>query len=112
MSTPDPRTEAFEAHRPHLHAVAYRMLGTLAEADDAVQDAWLRYSRADTFEVHNLGGWLTTVVARGRARLCRTAGRRSLLRPRLCHPRGRIVELDVVADPERLSQLDLSVLHD
>ena len=54
----------FEDHRPHLRAVAYRMLGSLGEADDAVQDAWLRVSRADTSEVENLGGWLTTVVAR------------------------------------------------
>ena len=54
----------FEDHRPHLRAVAYRMLGSLSEADDAVQDAWLRLNRADTSEVENLGGWLTTVVAR------------------------------------------------
>jgi RNA polymerase sigma factor (sigma-70 family) len=54
----------FEDHRPHLRAVAYRMLGSLSEADDAVQDAWLRLSRADTSEVENLGGWLTTIVAR------------------------------------------------
>jgi RNA polymerase sigma-70 factor, ECF subfamily len=56
--------ERFEAHRPHLRAVAYRMLGSLAEADDTVQDAWLRVSRAGTDEVENLGGWLTTIVAR------------------------------------------------
>ncbi len=54
----------FSEHRPHLRAVAYRMLGSLGEADDAVQDAWLRLSRADTSDVENLGGWLTTVVAR------------------------------------------------
>ena len=54
----------FEEQRPHLRAVAYRMLGSLSEADDAVQDAWLRLSRTDTSEVQNLGGWLTTVVAR------------------------------------------------
>jgi RNA polymerase sigma-70 factor (ECF subfamily) len=54
----------FEEHRPHLRAAAYRMLGSLSEADDAVQDAWLRLSRADTREVENLGGWLTTAVAR------------------------------------------------
>lgn len=54
----------FEDHRPRLRAVAYRMLGSLNEADDAVQDAWLRLSRADTSEVENPGGWLTTVVAR------------------------------------------------
>jgi RNA polymerase sigma factor (sigma-70 family) len=57
-------TARFKDHRPHLHAVAYRMLGSLAEADDAVQEAWLRVDRADTSGVENLGGWLTTVVAR------------------------------------------------
>jgi RNA polymerase sigma-70 factor (ECF subfamily) len=54
----------FEDHRPHLRAVAYRMLGSLSEADDAVQDAWLRLRRADTSEVENLRAWLTTIVAR------------------------------------------------
>ena len=56
--------ERFEEHRPRLRAVAYRMLGSLSEADDAVQEAWLRLSRTDTGEVENLGGWLTTVVGR------------------------------------------------
>ena len=54
----------FEEHRTHLRAVAYRMLGSLIEVDDAVQEAWLRLSRADSAEIDNLGGWLTTVVAR------------------------------------------------
>jgi RNA polymerase sigma-70 factor (ECF subfamily) len=54
----------FEAERPHLRAVAYRMLGSLSEADDAVQNAWLRLSRADASEVENVRAWLTTVVAR------------------------------------------------
>jgi RNA polymerase sigma factor (sigma-70 family) len=56
--------DRFEEHRTHLRAVAYRMLGSLTEADDAVQDAWLRLSRAGASEVENLGGWLTTIVAR------------------------------------------------
>jgi RNA polymerase sigma-70 factor (ECF subfamily) len=56
--------DPFEEARPHLRAVAYRMLGSLAEAEDAVQEAWIRLSRADTSEVENLRGWLTTVVAR------------------------------------------------
>src|SRR5215208_5150433 len=56
--------DAFEAHRPHLHAVATRLLGSQAEADDALQEAWLRISRADTSDVNNVGGWLTTVVSR------------------------------------------------
>jgi RNA polymerase sigma factor (sigma-70 family) len=56
--------DRFEEHRPRLRAVAYRMLGSTSEADDAVQDAWLRLSRAGAGDVENLGGWLTTVVAR------------------------------------------------
>src|SRR2546430_10571024 len=56
--------EQFEAYRTHLRAVAYRMLGSVSEADDAVQESWLRLSRSDTSGVDNLGGWLTTVVAR------------------------------------------------
>src|SRR6185312_14070370 len=66
MTTADPDwlAERFEAQRPRLRAVAYRMLGSMAEADDAVQDAWLRLARADAGQVENLGGWLTTVVAR------------------------------------------------
>src|SRR5437660_4335123 len=56
--------ERFEAERPHLRAVAYRMLGSLSEADDAVQESWLHLSRSGTSGVKNLGGWLTTVVAR------------------------------------------------
>jgi RNA polymerase sigma-70 factor, ECF subfamily len=56
--------EQFEAHRAHLKAVAYRMLGSTGEADDAVQEAWLRLSRSDAGPIENLGGWLTTVVSR------------------------------------------------
>jgi RNA polymerase sigma-70 factor (ECF subfamily) len=54
----------FEEHRPHLRSVAYRMLGSLAEADDAVQDAWLRMSKAGADDVENIGGWMTTITAR------------------------------------------------
>src|SRR5271165_6266210 len=56
--------DRFEEQRGHLRAVAYRMLGSMAEADDAVQDAWLRLSQSRASGVENLGGWLTTVVAR------------------------------------------------
>jgi RNA polymerase sigma-70 factor, ECF subfamily len=59
-----PLTEQFEEHRPRLRAVAYRVLGSLTEADDAVQEAWLRLNRTDADEIENLGAWLTTVVAR------------------------------------------------
>jgi RNA polymerase sigma factor (sigma-70 family) len=62
----------FERQRPHLRAVAYRMLGSLSEADDAVQDAWLRFSRAQTSDVENLRAWLTTVVARVALNMLRT----------------------------------------
>ena len=64
MNERDYLAERFEAHRTHLRAVAYRMLGSLSEVDDAVQEAWLRLSRADRAGIDNLGGWLTTVVAR------------------------------------------------
>jgi RNA polymerase sigma-70 factor, ECF subfamily len=64
MTKPTDLADQFETHRPRLRAVAYRMLGSVAEADDAVQEAWLRLSRSRTDEIVNLGGWLTTVVAR------------------------------------------------
>jgi RNA polymerase sigma-70 factor (ECF subfamily) len=64
VSEPDWLVDQFEVHRSHLRAVAYRMLGSGGEADDAVQDAWLRLSRSDASAIENLGGWLTTVVSR------------------------------------------------
>ena len=64
MNERDYLAEQFEEHRTHLRAVAYRMLGSVSEVDDAVQEAWLRLSRADATGIDNLGGWLTTVVAR------------------------------------------------
>ena len=64
MEGDDRLAQRFEENRPHLRAVAYRMLGSTGEADDAVQEAWLRLSRADAGAIDNLGGWLTTVVAR------------------------------------------------
>jgi RNA polymerase sigma factor (sigma-70 family) len=60
----DWQTEEFERHRSHLHAVAYRMLGSLSDAEDIVQQAWIRLHRADAAEIENMGGWLTTIVAR------------------------------------------------
>jgi RNA polymerase sigma factor (sigma-70 family) len=72
MTDRDWLTEQFEANRGHLRSVAYRMLGSQAEADDAVQEAWLRLNRADTTEVQNLAGWLTTVVARVSLDMLRT----------------------------------------
>src|SRR6478736_1386256 len=64
MAEADWLAEGFEQNRTRLRAVAYRMLGSFAEADDAVQDAWLRLSRSDASGVENLSGWLTTIVAR------------------------------------------------
>jgi len=64
MDERDWLAERFEEHRTHLRAIAYRLLGSLSDADDAVQEAWLRLSRTDASEIENLGGWLTTVVAR------------------------------------------------
>jgi RNA polymerase sigma-70 factor (ECF subfamily) len=64
MPTPERLAEQFEEHRPHVRAVAYRMLGSVSEAEDAVQEAWIRLSRTDVSGVDNLRGWLTTVVAR------------------------------------------------
>src|ERR1700735_251736 len=64
MANSDLLAAAFEEHRDHLRAVAYRLLGSTSDADDAVQDTWLRLTGADTSEVRTRGGWLTTVVAR------------------------------------------------
>src|SRR6266545_2169578 len=72
MDEGDWLAERFEDHRSHLRAVAYRMLGSLAEADDAVQEAWLRLGRSGASGVDNLGGWLTTVVARVCLNMLRT----------------------------------------
>src|SRR3974390_1590228 len=64
MDEHDVLADRFEAHRARLRAAAYQMLGSASEADDAVQEAWLRLSRTDPGKIENLGGWLTTVVAR------------------------------------------------
>src|SRR6201992_2471596 len=64
MTNSDLYALSFEQQRPHLQAIAYRMLGSIGEAEDAVQEAWLRLSRADAAAVTNVGGWLTTVVGR------------------------------------------------
>jgi RNA polymerase sigma factor (sigma-70 family) len=69
--------QEFEAQRPRLRAVAYRMLGSLSEAEDAVQDSWLRLSRTDTSDVENMAGWLTTVVARVALNMLRSRKTRS-----------------------------------
>jgi RNA polymerase sigma factor (sigma-70 family) len=92
--------ERFEANRTHLRAVAYRMLGSLSEADDAVQEAWLRLSRSGTSGVENLGGWLTTVVGRVCLNMLRsrTTRRENPLGPRLPDP---IISPERGLDPEQ-----------
>lgn len=91
--------ERFEAHRTHLRAVAYRMLGSLSEADDAVQESWLRLSRAGTDDVENLGGWLTTIVARVSLNMLRSRDRRRE-DPLGVHIPDPIVSRTDGADPE------------
>jgi RNA polymerase sigma-70 factor, ECF subfamily len=84
--------ERFEEHRTRLRAVAYRMLGSTSEADDAVQEAWLRLSRSDTGEIENLGAWLTTVVARVSLNMLRSR------KSRREHPIGVQIP-DPIVDP-------------
>ena len=100
--------ERFEEHRPQLRAVAYRMLGSLSEADDAVQDAWLRVSRADTSEVENLGGWLTTIVARVALNLLRSRTTRHQ-QPLDTHLPDPVVDPPDGTDPEHAALLADSV---
>ena len=92
--------ERFQTHHPRLRAVAYQMLGSLSEADDAVQDAWLRVSRAGTGGVDNLGGWLTTVVARVCLDMLRSrAARRE--EPLGVHLPDPVISQPDVLDPEQ-----------
>jgi RNA polymerase sigma factor (sigma-70 family) len=100
--------QQFEEHRRRLRAVAYRMLGSLSEADDAVQEAWLRLSRTDTGEIENLGGWLTTVVARVSLNMLRSrnARREEPLAGRLPDP---LIDRADGIDPEHEALLADSV---
>jgi RNA polymerase sigma factor (sigma-70 family) len=108
MAEQDWLAERFDEHRTRLRAVAYRMLGSLSEADDAVQDAWLRVSRADTSEVENLGAWLTTVVARVSLNMLRSrrSRREEPLGPRVPDP---IIDRADGTDPEHEALLADSV---
>jgi RNA polymerase sigma factor (sigma-70 family) len=100
--------QAFEGERPHLQAVAYRLLGSLAEANDAVQEVWLRLSRSDTSNIPNLGGWLTTTVARISLNMLRS---RKLRREKSLEASS--LESDIrgadVIDPEQEAELSDSV---
>jgi len=100
--------QQFEEHRRRLRAVAYRMLGSVSEADDAVQEAWLRLSRTDTGEIENLGGWLTTVVARVSLNMLRSrnARREEPLAGRLPDP---LIDRADGIDPEHEALLADSV---
>jgi len=118
--------DQFEANRAHLRAVAYRMLGSRSEAEDAVQEAWLRLGRTDTDDIKNLGGWLTTVVARICLDMLRTrkSRREEQLGPHIPEPAADnengesavadsvgaalLIVLDTLAPAERLA----FVLHD
>jgi RNA polymerase sigma-70 factor (ECF subfamily) len=98
----------FEAHRARLRSVAYRMLGSLSEADDAVQEAWLRLSRTDADSIENMGGWLTTVV--GRLCLTRLSYRQSRREEPLdVHVPDPVVSREDGADPEHETVLADSV---
>ena len=100
--------QQFEEQRPHLRAVAYRMLGSLSDADDAVQDAWIRLSRADRSEVENLGAWLTTVVARVALNMLRSRKTRRE-QPLDVHVPDPIIDSADGTDPEHEALLADSV---
>ncbi|WP_030721649.1 sigma-70 family RNA polymerase sigma factor [Streptomyces sp. NRRL F-2580] len=101
-------TEQFEEHRSHLRAVSYRMLGSLAEAEDAVQEAWLRLDRSDISEVENLGGWLTTVVSRVCLNMLRS--RESRREDSIeAFPTAPVVSREDTVDPEQEAVLADSV---
>jgi RNA polymerase sigma-70 factor (ECF subfamily) len=108
MAEQDWLADRFEEHRARLRAVAYRMLGSLSEADDAVQDAWIRVSRADTSEVENLGAWLTTIVARVSLNMLRSrqTRREEAWGPRIPEP---IIDPADGTDPEHEALLADSV---
>ncbi|MET9676681.1 sigma-70 family RNA polymerase sigma factor [Streptomyces sp. NPDC006482] len=98
----------FEADRGHLRAVAYRMLGSLGEAEDAVQEAWFKLSRADISAVENLSGWLTTVVGRVCLDMLRSRGSRRE-DPLEYYVPDPVVRLPDAGDPERAAELTESV---
>jgi RNA polymerase sigma factor (sigma-70 family) len=100
MNEQDWLAERFEMHRGHLRGVAYRMLGSLTEADDAVQEAWIRLSRTDTGDVENLRAWLTTVVGRVCLNLLRTRRTRREA-PLEVHVSDPLVSHEAGSDPEQ-----------
>ena len=103
MAEHDVLAERFEAHRTRLRAVAYRTLGSTSEADDAVQEAWLRLSRSDPDDIENLGGWLTTVVAR----VCL-----NMLQSRREQPAGMHLPEPIVSSPDGIDPEQEALLAD
>jgi RNA polymerase sigma factor (sigma-70 family) len=103
MNKHDVLAERFEAHRARLRAVAYHILGTASEADDAVQEAWLRLSRCDADSIENLGGWLTTVVAR----VCL-----NMLQSRREEPAGVYLPQSAVTDADGIDPEQQALLAD
>ncbi len=127
MSQPDPSTEVFEAHRPRLTRLAYRMLGSLAEAEDVTQEAWLRWSRVDPAEIREPGAWLTRTTTRLALDLLKSARMRRetyvgawLPEPLITEPASGVEEfaddltLSLMTAMERLSPLERAafLLHD
>ena len=106
MDQQDWLADRFEQHRPRLRAVSYRMLGSLSEADDAVQEAWLRFSGANTSDVENLGAWLTTVVSR----ICLNALRSRKARPE--EPTGSHLPDPIVSPVDALGPEDEALMAD
>ena len=101
--------EQFDEHRAHLRAVAYRMLGSRAEAEDAVQEAWLRLNRSDADEIENLGGWLTTVVARVALNMLRSRNTRREAPLDEVHVPDPLIDRADAVDPEHQALLADSV---
>jgi RNA polymerase sigma factor (sigma-70 family) len=112
MTTQEQLAEQFEEHRTHLRAVAYRMLGSVSEADDAVQEAWLRLARSDTSEVASLRAWLTTVVSRVCLDLLRArkSRREESLEVHIPDPVVRSLDADPEAAAEQADAVSLALL--
>src|ERR671937_814791 len=108
MSEREWLAERFEEHRRHLRAVAYRMLGSLNEADDAVQEVWIRLNRSDAAAIENLGGWLTTVVGRVCLNILKARGSRRE-EPTGVHVPDPVVSPESGVDPEQEALLADSV---
>src|SRR6476661_6062519 len=112
MTTDEKLADQFEQQRPHLRGVAYRMLGSMDEADDAVQEAWLRLACSDTSEIRNLRGWLTTVVSRVSLDFLRSrkARREESLDAHVPDPVVTAYDSDPAAAAEQADEVTLALL--